>query len=290
MAEYLGAPVINVGALETAEMVKLAGMVYRNVNIALANELARYCEAAGIDFPAVVQAANNDGEANLLHAGIGVGGHCTPVYPHFLFQESERFGVHAPLAELGRLLNDQQPAKVLDRLEREWQPLRGKRVLILGLGFRPQVKEDACSPAYTLAAELARRRARAELHDPLYTPDEIRNRGFSPGAFAVKGARWKTLGREEGPMHELLILNTAHAAYADLDFKKARRPRPESRPRRPQFLESGAGRKGRTLLSRRRPAVALVLTCGNRRPISASKHDGDKPRCCIRLCVPLDRV
>jgi nucleotide sugar dehydrogenase len=218
--EYLGAPVINVGALETAEMVKLAGMVYRDVNIALANELARYCEAAGIDFPTVVQAANNDGEANLLHAGIGVGGHCTPVYPHFLFQESERFGVHAPLAELGRLLNDQQPAKVLDRLEREWQPVRGKRVLILGLGFRPQVKEDACSPAYTLAAELARRRARVELHDPLYTPDEIRNRGFSPGAFAVKGARWKTLSREESPMHELLILNTAHAAYADLDFKK----------------------------------------------------------------------
>ena len=218
--EYLGAPVINVGALETAEMVKLAGMVYRDVNIALANELARYCEAAGIDFPTVVQAANNDGEASLLHAGMGVGGHCTPVYPHFLFQESERFGVHAPLAELGRLLNDQQPAKVLDRLEREWQPLRGKRVLILGLGFRPQVKEDACSPAYTLAAELARRRARAELHDPLYTSDEIRNRGFSPGAFAVKGARWKTLSREESPMHELLILNTAHAAYADLDFKK----------------------------------------------------------------------
>ncbi|MGD1000908.1 MAG: nucleotide sugar dehydrogenase [Candidatus Brocadiia bacterium] len=218
--EYLGAPVINVGALETAEMVKLAGMVYRDVNIALANELARYCEAAGIDFPTVVQAANNDGEASLLHAGIGVGGHCTPVYPHFLFQESERFGVHAPLAELGRLLNDQQPAKVLDRLEREWQPVRGKRVLILGLGFRPQVKEDACSPAYTLAAELARRRARVELHDPLYTPDEIRNRGFSPGAFAVKGARWKTLSREESPMHELLILNTAHAAYADLDFKK----------------------------------------------------------------------
>ncbi len=64
--EHLGAPVINVGALETAEMVKLAGMVYRDVNIALANELARYCEAAGIDFPTVVQAANNDGEANLL--------------------------------------------------------------------------------------------------------------------------------------------------------------------------------------------------------------------------------
>jgi nucleotide sugar dehydrogenase len=218
--EYLGAPVINVGTLETAEMVKLAGMVYRDVNIALANELARYCEAAGIDFPAVVQAANNDGEANLLQAGIGVGGHCTPVYPHFLFQQSGKFGVRAELAELGRALNDGQPGKVLDRLERAWQPLRGKRALILGLGFRPQVKEDACSPAYTLAAELEKRGAQPELHDPLYTPEELRKRGFTPAAFAVKGAGWKTLTEVAAPAPDLLILNTAHAAYAELDFKR----------------------------------------------------------------------
>jgi nucleotide sugar dehydrogenase len=206
--ECLGAPVINVGALETAEMVKLAGMVYRDVNIALANELARYCEAAGIDFQTVLQAANNDGEANLLQPGIGVGGHCTPVYPHFLFQQSGKLGVRAPLAELGRALNDQQPGKVLDRLERQWQPMRGKRALILGLGFRPQVKEDAFSPAFALAAELARRGAQPELHDPLYTPEEIRKRGFTPAPIS------------QSPIADVLILNTAHAAYAGLDFKK----------------------------------------------------------------------
>jgi nucleotide sugar dehydrogenase len=218
--EYLGAPVINVGTLETAEMVKLAGMVYRDVNIALANELARYCEAAGIDFPAVLQAANNDGEASLLQPGIGVGGHCTPVYPHFLFQRSEDLGVRVELAELGRALNDRQPARVLDRLEREWQSLRGKRALILGLGFRPQVKEDAFSPAFALAAELTKRGAHPELHDPLYTPEEIRKRGFTPAAFAAKGASWKNLSEVQAPTPDLLILNTAHAAYANLDFKK----------------------------------------------------------------------
>jgi nucleotide sugar dehydrogenase len=206
--EYLGAPVINVGSLETAEMVKLAGMVYRDVNIALANELAAYCEAAGIDFPTVLQAANNDGEANLLQPGIGVGGHCTPVYPHFLFQKSRKFGVRVELAELGRALNDRQPGKVLDRLERQWQPLRGKRALILGLGFRPQVKEDACSPAFALADELAKRGAESELHDPLYTPEEISKRGFTPGSIS------------QSPIADVLILNTAHAAYAGLDFQK----------------------------------------------------------------------
>jgi nucleotide sugar dehydrogenase len=206
--EYLGAPVINVGSLETAEMVKLAGMVYRDVNIALANELAWYCEAAGVDFPTVLQAANNDGEANLLQPGIGIGGHCTPVYPHFLFQQSGKFGVRAPLAELGRALNDQQPGKVLDRLERQWQPLRSRRVLILGLGFRPQVKEDAFSPAFALAIELTKRSAQPELHDPLYSPEEIRKRGFTPGSIS------------QSPVVDVLILNTAHAAYAGLDFKK----------------------------------------------------------------------
>ena len=212
--DYLGAPTINVGSLETAEMVKLAGMIYRDVNIALANELARYCEAAGVDFQTVVQAANNDGEANLLQAGIGVGGHCTPVYPYFLFQESERLGVSVPLAELGRAINDEQPAHALDRFERAWRPLRGLRALILGLGFRPQVKEDAFSPAYPLAAELAHRGAEVQLHDPLYSPDEIRQRGFKPGSLT------------ESPFPDLIVLQHRARGVCGAGLRRARRRRP----------------------------------------------------------------
>ena len=85
--QYLGAEVTNVGTLEAAEFVKLAGMAYRDVNIALANELACYAEAAGVNFEPVRQAANTDGEAMLLRPGIGVGGHCTPVYPYFLIRD-----------------------------------------------------------------------------------------------------------------------------------------------------------------------------------------------------------
>ncbi|MFT5128973.1 MAG: nucleotide sugar dehydrogenase, partial [Rhodothermales bacterium] len=75
-ATYLGAPIINAGSVEAAEFVKLAGMLYRDVNIAFANELAGYAEKAGIDLPSLRGAINANDEANLLLPGIGVGGHC----------------------------------------------------------------------------------------------------------------------------------------------------------------------------------------------------------------------
>jgi len=204
--QYLGAPVIVVGSLEAAELVKLAGMAYRDVNIALANELAHYTVAAGVDFQVVRAAANTDGEAHLLEPGIGVGGHCTPVYPYFLIQEGQRLGVATNLVETGRHINEEQPARILDRLEREWGPVRGARTLILGLGFRPRVKEHTCSPAFVLRDELTRRGAEVRLHDPLYTPEEIHSLGFIPGALAPP--LWP----------EVVILNTAHPDYARLDF------------------------------------------------------------------------
>ena len=108
-ARYLGAPVDDVGTLEAAEMTKLLGMLYRDVNIALANELAAFCEMAGIDFTRARLAANSDGEANVLVPGIGVGGHCTPVYPYFLTRESRRQGLTQRLSEAAREINDEQP-------------------------------------------------------------------------------------------------------------------------------------------------------------------------------------
>jgi nucleotide sugar dehydrogenase len=196
---YLGAPIINVDTLEGAELVKLAGMIYRDVNIALANELAAYAEGVGVNFEKVRQASNTDGEANILTPGIGVGGHCTPVYPYFLINEARQRGAVVELAETGRRINEAQPARMLDKLS----DLAEKTVLILGLGFRPQVKETAYSPAFTLNKELKKRGARIRLHDPLYSDDEIRHYGFEPGDL---------------PDNELLILNTAHKIYEELDW------------------------------------------------------------------------
>jgi nucleotide sugar dehydrogenase len=201
--DFLGAPVEDVGSLEAAEMTKLVGMLYRDVNIALANELASFCERANVDFERVRVAANQDGEADLLQPGIGVGGHCTPVYPYFLTRESRRLGMIQRLSESAREINDGQPARQLERIEMAWQPLVGKTVCVMGLGFRPGVKVDTLSPAYTLRDELVRRGARVTVQDPYYSDDELRAAGFSP---------------ERAEAASVVVLNTAHPEFASPDF------------------------------------------------------------------------
>ena len=201
--KYLGARVDDVGTIEAAEMTKLLGMLYRDVNIALANELAAFCEVAGVDFGRVRAATNSDGEAALLLPGIGVGGHCTPVYPYFLTRESRRLGLTQRLSEAAREINDYQPVRQLARVEAAWKSLRGQTAHILGLGFRPEVKVGTLSPAYTLRDELRKRGARVTIDDPHYTEEELRRAGFEPGT--VEGAN-------------LIVLNTAHKEFAHPDF------------------------------------------------------------------------
>jgi nucleotide sugar dehydrogenase len=196
---FLGAPVHNVKTLEAAEFVKLAGMIYRDVNIALANELAAYAELVGVDYWQLLAATNSDGEAALLSPGIGVGGHCTPVYPHFLINDAREKGQPTALAECARNRNYAQPGLVIDRLG----DVDGKLVTILGVGFRPQVRETAYSPAFALRDALRSKGAIVRAHDPLYSSDELLSLGFEPAEL-------------EGS--DILVLNTAHDMYTKLDF------------------------------------------------------------------------
>ncbi len=243
--EYLGAPVADVGTIEAAEMTKLLGMLYRDVNIALVNELAAFCELAGVDFERIRMAANTDGEANLLLPGIGVGGHCTPVYPYFLTRASRRLGITQRISEAAREINDQQPARQLDRVATEWKPLSRQTVHILGLGFRPGVKVDTFSPAYTLRDELQRRGARATIEDPHYTDQELREAGFEPGT-AVAAS--------------VVILNTAHEEFAHPDFVSWRNTGVEV------VLD------GRNLWSQDEAEAAGLLYFGMGRPSRPERH------------------
>jgi nucleotide sugar dehydrogenase len=209
---YLRAPVIDVGPLEAAEFVKLAGMVYRDVNIALANQLAAYAEAVGFDADPILDAANTDNETALLKPGIGVGGHCTPVYPHFLLGDAARRGLDLSLAANAREVNSLQAGRAVARLNTAIGGLAGRRVAVLGLGFRPDVKEHICSPTFLVEASLRSYRAEARVHDPLYTDAELTSRGFT--------AWHPDHLRDWAP--EAVVLMAGHRAFADLDLETLR--------------------------------------------------------------------
>lgn len=152
----------------TAEAAKVFGGVYRDVNIALANEFARYADPFGIDVRAAIEAANSQPHCRILSPGPGVGGHCIPVYPYFLLEESD---VHAPLIRIARLINDEMSTYTVDRLRDgladSGDPLDGATVLVLGATYRPGIPELRNSPAISITERLARLGASVYTCDPL---------------------------------------------------------------------------------------------------------------------------
>ncbi len=170
-----GTPIKLVANAETAEFVKLAETTYRDVNIALANEFARFAAANGIDALDAFDAANTQPYSHIHKPGVGVGGHCIPVYPYFLLDAAAEGELD--LVRRSRALNDSMAAYGLDLLVGEMGDLSGKRVLLLGLSYRENVKEDAFSTAHLLIAELKRRGATVLLNDPLWSAEELARHG-----------------------------------------------------------------------------------------------------------------
>lgn len=173
----LGTEVLEVENAETAEFTKLIETTYRDVNIALANEFARYAAGHGVDVVAAIRAANTQPFSHIHAPGIGVGGHCIPVYPYFLLNGhngGRRKGLELP--RLARAINDGMPRYAVELLRRALSGLAGRRVLILGLAYRENVKEAAFSPAEGLIAALKAQGAQVLLNDPLFSAEEIRAR------------------------------------------------------------------------------------------------------------------
>ncbi len=172
-----GTEVRAVASSETAEMVKLAETTYRDVNIALANEFARYAAGRGIDIGEVIAAANSQPYSQIHAPGVGVGGHCIPVYPHFLFNGE----ADVRLPRLAREVNDSMAAWAVDRLRiRLGGSLDGVAVLVAGIAYRANVREDAFSSAFGLRDALHAAGARVFGHDPHYDAEHIRSLGFEP--------------------------------------------------------------------------------------------------------------
>jgi nucleotide sugar dehydrogenase len=161
--------VIGVRNAETAELTKLAECVYRDVNIALANELARYAHRVGVEIDEVIEAANTEPLSHVHRPGVGVGGHCVPVYPHFLITDAPEL----ELVPKARRINDDMPAWALDVLDVALAGLEGKRVGILGLAYRANLHEATGSVSLALLELLGARGSTPFVIDPLFTPQEV---------------------------------------------------------------------------------------------------------------------
>jgi UDP-N-acetyl-D-glucosamine dehydrogenase len=196
-----GTEVWAVADAETAEMTKLAETTYRDVNIAYANELARYATRHGIDVTEVISAANSQPYSHIHQPGVGVGGHCIPVYPHFLFNGEPDLQI-PPLA---RRINESMGRFTIDAIEDRLGSLDGQAVLVLGIAYRGDVKEDAFSSAFRLRDELLAAGARVHAHDPYFDADHLSRLGFEP----------YELGSDV-PVR-VAILQAAHEAYRSLD-------------------------------------------------------------------------
>jgi nucleotide sugar dehydrogenase len=195
-----GTEVWAVSNAETAEMTKLAETTYRDVNIAYANELARYAAQRGIDVLEVIGAANSQPYSHIHQPGVGVGGHCIPVYPHFLFNGDPTLRI-PPLA---REINEEMAGWTVDRVEDAVGSLEDQPVLVLGVGYRGDVREDAFSSAFRLRDELQAAGARVYAHDPYFSDEHLRELGFEP----------YDLDAPE-PI-KVAILQAGHRAYRDL--------------------------------------------------------------------------
>ncbi len=166
--------IIELSSARAAEAVKVFEGIYRDVNIALANQLYGVCQELGISALEVFEAANTQPYCHLHKPGCGVGGHCIPVYPYFIINTTK---ADTSLIKLARQINDSMPKVAVKLLESALAKLNGRledsNILVLGLTFRGDVKETRYSPGLEIIKILKGRGVNVYAFDPLLSREEV---------------------------------------------------------------------------------------------------------------------
>jgi len=215
--------VIAVSDATAAESVKVFEGLYRDVNIALANELAMVCDELGIDATEVFDAANTQPYSHIHVPGCGVGGHCIPVYPYFI---TETVRSRTDMLRLARRINDGMPAYTVDLLESAFTELNagisiaGARVLVMGVTYRGDVNETRFSPAIVVINELRARGAEVFAYDPVLG-DLVGRFGAIPydlDSAARTGGTDETGGTGGIEEMDAILIASDHAGFGELDW------------------------------------------------------------------------
>lgn len=148
--------------IRTAEFAKLIENTYRDVNIALANELAQIAEAAGINVWEAIALANRHPRVNILNPGPGVGGHCIAVDPWFLTENSSRWGI----IQLARDINDAMPNHVLQAVRSLLKGVKDPLITIVGVAYKGNVDDTRETPALKFIKLAENEGYTVKCHDP----------------------------------------------------------------------------------------------------------------------------
>ena len=202
---------VPVSSCRVAEATKLLENTFRSVNIALVNELKVVYSAMGIDVWEVINAAKTKPFGFMaFYPGPGLGGHCIPIDPFYLTWKAREYGQHTRFIELAGEINTSMPDyvvhRVSDALNEQSKAIKGSRILILGLAYKPNVDDERESPSYVLMEMLQHRGAEVAYHDP-YVP-VVRPTREHPQWTGTRSVKWD---RATISSYDLVLLATNHA-------------------------------------------------------------------------------
>ncbi len=162
---------------KTANAVKLTTNVFRDINIAFVSELSLMFEKLGIDTLKVLEAAKKKYNFQVHYPGSGVGGPCLPINSYQLLNTARRMGVNLNIIESGRRINENMPDHVidltLDAFKEANIPIQDSAILVLGISYKPDVKDIQLTPAKHVIKKLQSLGVNVHIYDPLFISNEI---------------------------------------------------------------------------------------------------------------------
>ena len=240
--------VVELSSPDAAELAKLLENVFRNVNIAFVNQLALLCERMGLDVWEVIDAAATKPFGFMRFTpGPGVGGHCIPVDPYYLAWRAREFDFIDRFVELAGDINFAMPRHVVDlvaeALNDRGKALKGARVGIVGVAFKPNVRDARNSPAAGVITGLLARGASVTFHDPhvdtFRAADGSEHRGVSLDEL-VDGSDVVVVVTAHRSVDWARLFERAELVVDTVDSSRGRSLRPR------QVLRLGAGWSART--------------------------------------------
>jgi UDP-N-acetyl-D-glucosamine dehydrogenase len=206
--------VIRVSSTTVAETAKLHENTFRAVNIALANDLALMCDRLGVSAWEVIEAAASKPFAFLPHyPGPGLGGDCIPVVPHFLSWRMREYGYSSRLIEAAHEVNAQMPLhvlqKVFDALNDRGRSIKGSRILLLGMAYKPEVHDTRESPSLEIMRQLLDRGGDVHYCDPFVAHTQLADGSVHEAV---------PFTQDEVDAATCVVLLTGHRAFLDADL------------------------------------------------------------------------